>query len=92
MPPPTRPTPPGARGHWVTSRRLAAAVLVIWFAVTFVPSWFARQLDVTLFGWPLPYYMGAQGAPLVYLLLIVGYTWAMNRIDRQEDADPESAP
>ena len=50
---------------------------------------FARELSrFTLFGWPLSFYMAAQGVSLVSLAVIVFYAWRMRRLDRQY---PEAA-
>jgi putative solute:sodium symporter small subunit len=63
-------------------RRLTGGLLGVWFVATFVVSAFARELQsVTVLGFPLPFYMGAQGALLVYVLLVGFYAWRMQRID-----------
>jgi putative solute:sodium symporter small subunit len=63
---------------------MTALLLAIWFAVSFVVSFFARELaEITVMGFPLGFYMGAQGAPLVYLAIIWWYARYMNRLDRQ---------
>jgi putative solute:sodium symporter small subunit len=77
--------------YWRRNRRITAILLLIWFVVTFVASYYARELSgVVVFGFPLGFYMGAQGALLVYLLIIGVYAGYMNRLDRQcgdDDAD-----
>ena len=71
------------RVYWRRSLRLTVILLVIWFVVTFVASYFTRELNqLTLFGFPLGFYMGAQGAPVVYLLIIWFYAHSMDRLDR----------
>lgn len=60
------------------------ALLGLWFTVTFVAVFFARELNhVNLFGWPLSFYMAAQGIMLVYLAIVVIYTIWMGRAERQ---------
>lgn len=72
------------RAYWRRNLRMTATLLVIWFAVTFLPIYFARELnDISFFGWPLAFYMGAQGSLIVYVLLIGYYAWAMNRLDHE---------
>lgn len=63
---------------------------VLWFAVTYLVAWFARDLAFEVVGWPLSFWVAAQGAPLVYLLIVVLYGWLMNRHPSQ--ATPVSAP
>lgn len=71
------------RQYWKRNRRRTAVLLAIWFVVTFVAGWFARDLQViTIFGFPLSFYVAAQGAVLVYVLLVGYYAWCMDRLDR----------
>lgn len=79
----TRPRHPAS--HWQSTRRLTLGLLLIWFALTFCVIFFARELsNVSLFGWPLSFYMAAQGLALGYLLIVAVYTWQMKRIDQRQ--------
>ncbi|MBC7781271.1 MAG: DUF4212 domain-containing protein [Proteobacteria bacterium] len=70
--------------YWRKTLRLTAILLAIWFVVTFVVSWFARELnEIVVFGFPLGFYMGAQGALIVYVALIGYYAYYMNRLDSE---------
>jgi len=76
------------RQYWKKNLRLTAALLTIWFVVTFVVGWFARDLqNITILGFPLPFYMGAQGSLVIYVLIIGYYAWAMNKLDREYGVD-----
>ena len=79
------------RDYWRRNLRATGILLLIWFVVTFVVSYFARELSgITVFGFPLGFYMGAQGALLIYLLIVGFYAWYMNRLDRRCGAsEPE---
>ena len=56
----------------------------MWFGVTFVGGYFASELNtVSFLGFPLGFYLFAQGALLIYLAIIVIYVVAMNRLDRR---------
>ena len=78
------------RRYWRRNLRLITLLLTIWFGVSFVLIWFARELSFDFFGWPFSFYMAAQGALLVYLALVVFYAWSMNRLERELTApDPE---
>jgi putative solute:sodium symporter small subunit len=49
-----------------------------------VVSFFARELnEITLFGFPFAFYMAAQGALAIYVVLIWFYAKRMNRLDRE---------
>jgi len=72
------------RQYWRRNLWLTGFLLLIWFVVTFVASYYARELDqFMVFGFPLGFYMGAQGALLIYALIIAFYAWYMNRLDRE---------
>ncbi|WP_291990533.1 DUF4212 domain-containing protein [Candidatus Accumulibacter sp. ACC007] len=72
------------RDYWRRNLKLTALLLATWFVVSFVVSFFARELaEITIIGFPLGFYMGAQGAPLIYLVIIGWYARYMNRLDRQ---------
>ncbi|MES2152131.1 MAG: sodium/substrate symporter small subunit [Pseudomonadota bacterium] len=72
------------QAHWRRTRRLSALLLLAWFGTTFCTVFFARELSgLALFGWPLSFYLAAQGAQLVYLAILGAYALTMGRIDRQ---------
>ena len=70
-----------ARQRWRASQRITAALLAVWFAVTFGVAYFARELGGSLFGWPFSFWVAAQGALLVFLLLVCLYARWMSRLD-----------
>jgi putative solute:sodium symporter small subunit len=58
-------------------------LLILWLATGFGTVFFARDLaHLSVFGWPLSFYLAAQGASLIYLAIIGGYAWRMRRLDR----------
>lgn len=73
------------RRYWRKNCVVIAVLLMIWFAATFGASYFARNLSFNFFGWPFSFWMGAQGAMLVYGLIIGFYAWYMNRLDIEHD-------
>ncbi len=68
--------------HWRRTQRLTAALLLAWFGVGFVVTWFARELDFPFFGWPFSFWVAGQGGVVVFVLLLVVYARRMARIDR----------
>jgi putative solute:sodium symporter small subunit len=69
--------------HWARARRLILVLLALWLATGFGTVFFARDLDhLSVFGWPLSFYMAAQGASLIYLAIIGVYAWRMRVLDR----------
>ena len=76
--------------YWHKNLRLTAILLAIWFVVTFVVGLFARELNqLTFFGFPFAFYMGAQGALIIYVILIGVYARYMNRLDVEYDVHEE---
>ena len=70
--------------HWRRARAITLLLLLAWLATTFCTVFFARQLaHLSLFGWPLSFYLAAQGACLIYLLIIGLYARWISRLDRQ---------
>jgi putative solute:sodium symporter small subunit len=74
--------------YWRKTLVVTAILLSIWFVVTFVEAWFARELNqVSFLGFPLGFYMSAQGSLAIYVALIGFYAWYMNRLDVEYGVD-----
>jgi putative solute:sodium symporter small subunit len=75
---------PGHIEYWNKNLRVTAILMVIWFVVTFVIGYYAIELSaITFMGWPIPFYMGAQGSLAIYVLIIWYYASYMNKLDKQ---------
>lgn len=71
------------RQYWQKNLRITGILLVIWFFVTFVLAYFARDLNFSFFGWPFSFWVGAQGALIVYVVIIGYYAHYMNKLDNE---------
>ncbi|MCL6554841.1 MAG: DUF4212 domain-containing protein [Burkholderiales bacterium] len=72
------------REYWRRNLVLTGVLLVIWFVVTFVVGYFARELNqFTFLGFPFAFYMGAQGSLIIYVIMIFYYAKRMNRLDEE---------
>ncbi|MGV3495108.1 MAG: DUF4212 domain-containing protein [Ramlibacter sp.] len=71
------------REYWRRNLRITGILLAIWFVVTFVVGYFARDLNFSFFGWPFSFWMGAQGALVVYVAIIWYYARYMNKLDQE---------
>jgi len=85
------------RRYWRFNLALIAVLMTIGFAVSFVMPLLAPRLgDMRFAGFHLPFYVGAQGAILVYVALVVVYIVLMQRADRALqaalDADETARP
>lgn len=76
--------------YWRKTFRLTLLLLVVWMVVTFGLTWFARDLNGYVFlGFPLGFYMAAQGALLIYLAIIWYYNRKMRQLDAEYDIEQE---
>ena len=74
--------------YWQKNLVVTAVLLVIWFIATFVEGWYARELNgITVFGFPLGFYMSAQGSLIIYVALIWYYQHYMNKLDVEYGVD-----
>ena len=69
--------------YWRRNLNITAVLLIVWFVVTFVIGYFARELSFSFFGWPFSFWVGAQGALVVYMLIIWFYARYMNNLDNE---------
>ena len=70
--------------YWQKNLRITAILLAIWFVATFVVIYFAPQLNnIVIMGFPLAFYMGAQGSLIIYVLIIWFYARRMNQLDNE---------
>lgn len=68
--------------HWERTRRLTFITLGVWFFFSFFIHWFGSELNnLSFLGYPLGFYMGAQGSPLAFVLILYFSTRAQERID-----------
>ena len=68
--------------YWRKNLIVTAVLMVIWFVATFVEGWYARELNnYTFLGFPLGFYMSAQGSLIIYVVIIWFYARYMNRLD-----------
>jgi putative solute:sodium symporter small subunit len=79
--------------YWSRNLRLTAVLLFIWFVATYVMAWYAIPLaEINFFGWPLSFYMAAQGALIIYVVIIWYYAHAMRKQDLEYGVDEGDAP
>ena len=69
--------------YWRKNVRITIVLMVIWAFITYVIGYYARELSFNFFGWPFSFWVGAQGALALYVVLIGFYAWYMNKLDRE---------
>ncbi len=74
--------------YWRKNLVVMGILLLVWFIVTFVEAWFARELNtITFLGFPLGFYMSAQGSLAIYVAIIGFYAWYMTKLDKEYGVD-----
>lgn len=78
-------SPSEQSAYWSSNVRLVGVLLIVWAAGAFLHALFAPALSPirVLTGFPLGYFLAAQGAPLLFLALTALYTAVMTRRDRR---------
>jgi len=70
--------------YWRKNLVITAILLAVWFIATFVEGWYARELNnITFLGFPLGFYMSAQGSLIIYVAIIGIYAWYMTKLDKK---------
>jgi len=74
--------------YWRKNLVITAILLAVWFVATFVEAWYARELNgITFLGFPLGFYMSAQGSLIIYVVIIWIYAKYMRKLDLEYGVD-----
>jgi putative solute:sodium symporter small subunit len=71
--------------HWKRTRNLMLAHLGVWFFFGYIIHMFVRQLNtitVPYLGFPLGFYMAAQGSLIVFVVMLFVFARQQDKIDR----------
>ena len=70
------------RSHWRKTFWLTIVVLIIWFVFSFGVHFVATDLNrITFMGFPLGFYLAAQGSLIVFVVTIFLQNWIQDAID-----------
>jgi putative solute:sodium symporter small subunit len=71
--------------YWRYNITLTTILLVIWFVVTYLISglWAGWLNQFSFLGFPLGYYMAAQGSLAIFVIEIAVYAYLMNKLDME---------
>ena len=71
------------KSYWQYNVTLTTVLLIIWFVVTYLISglWAGWLNQFSFLGFPLGYYMAAQGSLAIFVIEIAVYAKLMNRLD-----------
>ena len=70
--------------YWTYNLIVISVLMGVGLLVTFVVPFFGRSLFLASRWHNVPFFLGAQGAVLIYVVLIVVYAILMNRLDRRQ--------
>lgn len=83
-PPPIDIDPAVARAYWAKTSSLMWLTLGIWFFAGFVVHLFAPVLNpIHIFGFPLGFYMAAQGSLIIFVVALFWFARRQNQIDEE---------
>lgn len=72
--------------HWSATRALMFFMLFLWVVFSFAIHFFVRDLNSIVFlGFPLGFYMAAQGSLIAFVLMLFWFASAQDKIDRKYD-------
>ena len=70
--------------HWRKTSRLMWTILFWWFIFSFAVHLIAVPLnEIVIFGFPLGFYMAAQGSLIAFVVLCFWNAKAQNRLDEE---------
>ena len=72
--------------HWKRTTRLMLMHLAVWFFFGFIIHMFVNPLNqytVPFLGFPLGFYMAAQGSLIVFVVMLFLFAWQQDRLDRE---------
>ena len=71
--------------YWRYNVKLTTILLAIWFVVTYLISglWASWLNQYSVLGFPMGYYMAAQGSLAIFVVEIAVYAYLMNRKDEE---------
>jgi putative solute:sodium symporter small subunit len=76
--------PQVAAAHWRKTSNLMWIMLTIWFVAGFLVHVFAPSLNTIVFmGFPLGFYMAAQGSLIIFVVSLFWFAHAQNKIDEE---------
>jgi len=77
-------TPAQREAYWSKTSRLMWIIMALWLFFSFGVHLFAVPLNsIKLFGFPLGFYMAAQGSLIAFVVLCFWNAIAQNKIDEE---------
>jgi putative solute:sodium symporter small subunit len=69
--------------HWQRTSKLMLLMMALWFFFGYVVHMFVVPLNgIKIFGFPLGFYMAAQGSLIAFVAMLFWFAKAQDNIDR----------
>jgi putative solute:sodium symporter small subunit len=70
--------------HWSATKGLMIKTLGIWLIFAFIIHFFAAALNgMVILGFPMGFYMAAQGSLIIFVVLLFWFASAQDKIDQE---------
>lgn len=77
-------TPERQAAYWSKTKRLMFIIMILWVIFSFVIHMFAPSLNkIIVFGFPVGFYMAAQGSLIAFVVLCFWNSSAQTKIDEE---------
>jgi putative solute:sodium symporter small subunit len=75
---------PQDNGYWEKTSKLMILMMSLWVFFGFIVHMFVTPLNgIRIFGFPLGFYMAAQGSLVVFVGMLFWFAKAQDKIDRE---------
>ena len=75
---------PDRESYWNKTRGLMLAMLAVWFVFGFLVHMFVEPLNtIVILGFPLGFYMAAQGSLIAFVVMLFLFARKQNAIDEE---------
>ena len=75
---------PDREGYWNKTRGLMLTMLALWFVFGFLVHMFVEPLNtIVILGFPLGFYMAAQGSLIAFVVMLFWFARKQNAIDEE---------
>jgi putative solute:sodium symporter small subunit len=73
-----------AERYWRRTSRLMWIMLILWAFFSFIVHLFVNQLNaINIAGFPLGFYMAAQGSLIIFVVMLFLFAKQQDKIDRE---------
>jgi putative solute:sodium symporter small subunit len=70
--------------YWNRTKSLMYVMMALWFFFAFVIHFFVGTLNnIVIFGFPLGFYMAAQGSLIAFVIMLFWFARKQNQIDEE---------